>query len=259
KILSPIRTAIMNLKAQSTTLADCFVQFVGLAAAIKKFQTNELMNLKSIASKFLTKDGMILIQIFICLHIFSTQDIMVLVYEKVNFKKLQELQFKYEKMKTMMNMNRTCFFWQKTSLNDLQVQVASATFLVEDNEKIIEDFEVEEAECNLEIIEHFDIENIVCLNDEVFQDGESDSDNEEFQDYEDEFDELDYDELTGNKTGQDNIDSNTIDNIDSNTIDNIDSNTIDENNANDNITRDSSIIENENEALESLPIALRKT
>ena len=57
----------------------------------------------------------------------------------------------------------------------------------------------------------------------------------------------------------DNIDLNTIDNIDSNTIDNIDSNTIDENNANDNITRDSSIIENENEALESLPIALRKT
>ena len=171
------------------------------------------------------------------------------------------------------------FFGKKISLNNLQVQVASATFLVEDNERIIEDFEVEEAECNLEIIERFDIENIVCLNDEVFRDGESDSDNEEFQDYEDEFDEFDYDELSGNKMGQgvfdfdptelaanlvrewdyENNDLN-IDNIDStNTINNIDSNTIDENNASDNISRDSSIIENENEALESLPIALRKT
>ncbi|CAG8529696.1 7645_t:CDS:2 [Scutellospora calospora] len=137
---------------------------------------------------------------------------------------------------------------KKISLNNLQVQVASVTFLVEDNERIIEDFEVEEAEYNLEIIEHFDIENIVFLNDEVFRDSESDSDNEEFQDYEDEFEKLNYDKLTGNKTEQD---LNTINNIDSNTIDNIDSNTIEKNNANDNITRDSSIIENENEALKS--------
>ncbi|CAG8469539.1 14924_t:CDS:2 [Gigaspora margarita] len=43
------------------------------------------------------------------------------------------------------------------------------------------------------IVEYFDIENIVCLNDEIFQDGGSDSDNEEFQDYNDEL---------ASKTGQ---------------------------------------------------------
>ncbi|CAG8557112.1 35729_t:CDS:2, partial [Racocetra persica] len=39
KVLSPIRTAIMNLEAQSTTLADCFIQFVSLAAAIKRLSS----------------------------------------------------------------------------------------------------------------------------------------------------------------------------------------------------------------------------
>ncbi|CAG8717872.1 22475_t:CDS:2 [Gigaspora margarita] len=82
-------------------------------------------------------------------------------------------------------------------------QVASATFLVEDDKRIIEDPKVEEAEYDLEIIVHFDIENIVCLNDEIFQDSESNSDSEEFQDYDaDEFNELDYNELISNKTGQ---------------------------------------------------------
>ncbi|CAG8717894.1 9647_t:CDS:2, partial [Cetraspora pellucida] len=136
------------------------------------------------------------------------------------------------------------------------INLVSKDILIEDNERIIENFEIEEVEY-----------------------GESDSDNEVFQDYKDEFDELDYDELSGNKMGQgvfdfdptelaanlvrewdyENNDLN-IDNIDStNTINNIESNTIDKNNASDNISRDSSIIENKNEALESLPIVLRKT
>jgi hypothetical protein len=47
KVLYPIRAAIMNLEAQSTTLADCFIQFVSLAATIKKlssFRINEFKN-----------------------------------------------------------------------------------------------------------------------------------------------------------------------------------------------------------------------
>ncbi|CAG8810444.1 15413_t:CDS:2, partial [Gigaspora rosea] len=48
KILYPIRIAIMNLEAQTTNLADCFLQFVQLAAAIKKFQIYELKGLKAI-------------------------------------------------------------------------------------------------------------------------------------------------------------------------------------------------------------------
>lgn len=46
KILSPIRTAIMNLEARSTTLADCFIQFVCLAAAIKKISSLRIKEFK---------------------------------------------------------------------------------------------------------------------------------------------------------------------------------------------------------------------
>src|SRR6185437_1120391 len=36
KILAPFYITVMNLESQSTTLADCFMQFIYLAAAIKK-------------------------------------------------------------------------------------------------------------------------------------------------------------------------------------------------------------------------------
>ncbi|CAG8830446.1 16962_t:CDS:1, partial [Cetraspora pellucida] len=76
------------------------------------------------------------------------------------------------------NIKKELAFYGKTLLlNKVQVQVILATFLIEDNERIIEDFEVEELELNnLEIIEQFDIKNIVCLNNEIFQDNESDVD-----------------------------------------------------------------------------------
>ena len=47
KVLSPIRTAIMNLEAQLTTLADCFIQFVSLAAAIKRLSSFRINNFKN--------------------------------------------------------------------------------------------------------------------------------------------------------------------------------------------------------------------
>ncbi|CAG8645670.1 23444_t:CDS:2 [Cetraspora pellucida] len=47
KILSPIRTAITNLEAQSTTLADCFLQFIQLAAAIKKISNLRVRRFKN--------------------------------------------------------------------------------------------------------------------------------------------------------------------------------------------------------------------
>ncbi|CAG8781158.1 13385_t:CDS:1, partial [Racocetra persica] len=71
------------------------------------------------------------------------------------------------------------FFGQTLSSNNLQEQVTTATFLVD----TIEDPEEEETKCNLKIIERFDIENVICLNVEIFQDNESDIENEEYQDY----------------------------------------------------------------------------
>ncbi|CAG8447646.1 9272_t:CDS:2 [Scutellospora calospora] len=74
------------------------------------------------------------------------------------------------------------FFDKKLSYNDLQEKVKSATFLVEDDEGIIEDeditddLEEDAIEYDSEIIEYFDIENIVFLRDEIFQDSESDAD-----------------------------------------------------------------------------------
>ena len=55
KILSPIRTAIMNLEAQSTTLADCFIQFVGLAAAIKKISNLRINEFKNYCKQVFNK------------------------------------------------------------------------------------------------------------------------------------------------------------------------------------------------------------
>ncbi|CAG8846362.1 17891_t:CDS:1, partial [Racocetra persica] len=75
-------------------------------------------------------------------------------------------------------------------------QVASATFLVENDGSIAEDSEIEVTEYNSEVIERFDIENIVFLNDEMFQDGGSDTDNEELQsDSADELDECNDDDF----------------------------------------------------------------
>ncbi|CAG8476722.1 29486_t:CDS:2 [Gigaspora margarita] len=97
--------------------------------------------------------------------------------------------------------------WQEEKYNKYECakQVASATFVVKEDESITKDFEIEEAECdNLEIIEQFDIENIVCLRDEIFHDGESDTDNEGSYDVDpDEFDQFNDDELVvSNKIGQ---------------------------------------------------------
>ncbi|CAG8827484.1 30438_t:CDS:2, partial [Gigaspora margarita] len=104
------------------------------------------------------------------------------------------------------NINKELdFFGKKLSFDDLQEQVVSATFVIEEDESITEDFEIEEAECdNLEIIERFDIENIVCLKDEIFQDGESDTDSEGSYDVDpNEFDQFNNDKLVvSNKIGQ---------------------------------------------------------
>ncbi|CAG8818181.1 14812_t:CDS:2, partial [Gigaspora margarita] len=87
------------------------------------------------------------------------------------------------------------FYGKKSSLDDLQKQVVSATFLTEYN--------------NLEIVERFDIENIVCLKDEIFQDNESDSDHEESS-Y-DSPNESDNESIVSNKTGQGVFDFDPMD------------------------------------------------
>jgi len=55
KILYPIRMAIMNLEAQTTNLADCFLQFVQLAAAIKKVSNIRAKGFKSYCVKIFNK------------------------------------------------------------------------------------------------------------------------------------------------------------------------------------------------------------
>ncbi|CAG8845353.1 7182_t:CDS:2, partial [Racocetra persica] len=55
KILSPIRTAITNLEARSTTLADCFLQFIQLAAAIKKVPNLRAKGFKSYCVQIFNK------------------------------------------------------------------------------------------------------------------------------------------------------------------------------------------------------------
>lgn len=55
KILAPIRIAIMNLEARSTTLADCFLQFVQLAAAIKKVSNVRAKGFKSYCIQIFNK------------------------------------------------------------------------------------------------------------------------------------------------------------------------------------------------------------
>lgn len=103
------------------------------------------------------------------------------------------------------NLKKELLFFGKTLLLDnLQEQMTSATFLAEDDESITKDSEIEEAEYNnLEIVEHFDIETIVFLSDEIFQDGEFDTDSEEPQDIDEEFGESsDNESVVSNKVGQ---------------------------------------------------------
>ncbi|CAG8519484.1 17913_t:CDS:2, partial [Racocetra persica] len=134
----------------------------------------------------------------------------------------------------------------------------SATFLVKDNNSIIEDSEdsensevskdseIEENEYNnLEIVECFKIEIILCLRDEIFQHNEFDTNSEESpEESTNESDESDNGSVVSNKTGQDRADECA--NNDPTTIDKED---IDEN---------LSAIKNSNENFESLPIALQK-
>ncbi|CAG8693035.1 12410_t:CDS:2 [Gigaspora margarita] len=103
------------------------------------------------------------------------------------------------------NLKKELLFFGKTlSLDNLQEQMTSATFLAEDDESITEDSKIEEAEYNnLEIVEHFDVENIVFLSDEIFQDGEFDTNSEELQDIDDEFGESsDNESVVSNKVGR---------------------------------------------------------
>ncbi|CAG8847447.1 22540_t:CDS:2, partial [Racocetra persica] len=106
------------------------------------------------------------------------------------------------------------------------------------DEGITEESEAEEVKySNLEIVEHFDIENIVYLSDEIFQDGEYDTDN------------LAADLIR--EWGYDNEDnglSRTDQYINNN------SNTVDEEDASENLS-----VKNDSINLEPLPIALRKT
>ncbi|CAG8804150.1 2633_t:CDS:2 [Cetraspora pellucida] len=75
------------------------------------------------------------------------------------------------------------------SLNELQAQVVLATFLFEDDERIIEDFKVEKLELNnLEIIEY-----------------------DEFQNYDvKEYNEFNFEEFVSSKEGQDIFDFDSI-------------------------------------------------
>lgn len=362
KILYPIRMAIMNLEAQTTNLADCFLQFVQLAAAIKKVSNIRAKGFKSYCVKIFNKrwrdfnaDNYLLayflhpgyrgaglreqqfesivtnaIKIwqqeghdkYECANLAAH---MRLFYEKkkgfhlpycfetdtpllwwsTNYtgaKSVGKLAIKlfsitphsadcertfsslgwlYGKRRQQLSLSRIqamaqvrsfymsniekelVFFGKKLSYNDLQEQVKSATFLVEDDEGIIEDEDItddpeEDAiEYDSEIIERFDIENIVFLRDEMFQDGESDADSEESQsDRSDEFNEDEMD--VNNKIGQGEFDFDPTDlaaDFMKEWSDEIVDNTIGE----EDIGDYSIIVENDNENLESLPIALRKT
>ncbi|CAG8515010.1 527_t:CDS:2 [Gigaspora rosea] len=172
KILSSIQTAFMNLEAQLTTIADCFVQSISLAAAIKKIPSLRINEFKNYC-----KQDIMQFQEIAKIVIHESYD----EYECANLIAYMRLfQEKEDEFAGYMENDDADFFISAPSYGTRQV--ASATFLVEDNKRIIEDFEVEEVE-------------------ESEYSG-SDSDNEGFQDYDDEFDELDYDELTGNKRGQ---------------------------------------------------------
>ncbi|CAG8852290.1 37086_t:CDS:1, partial [Racocetra persica] len=63
-----------------------------------------------------------------------------------------------------------------------------------DDNEIAEDSEIEEekSEYNFNVIERFDLDNIVFLNNKIFQDNESDENSQ----IDDEFDEIEHDELT---------------------------------------------------------------
>lgn len=160
------------------------------------------------------------------------------------------------------------FFGKKLSYNDLQEQIILATFLVEDNESITEDFEEEVTEYDSEIIERFDIENIVFLRDEMFQDNESDTDSEEQRDdiaYES--DEINDEMVVSNNIGQGIFDFDPTDlaadlmkewNYENDNNLNSEDKYIDDTVDKD-ISENLSTIENNNENSESLPIALRKT
>ncbi|CAG8764683.1 12360_t:CDS:2, partial [Gigaspora rosea] len=212
KILSPIRTAIVNLEARSTTLAGCFLQFIQLAAAIKKVSNLHAKEFKAYCIQIFNKRW----------KNFNADNYMLAYFLHPGYRGvgLREQQFEsivmtaiqiwqqeghdqYECANLVVYMRLFhekkgfnlpyCFetdtplLWWLTnytgskSIGQLAIklfsitphsadcertfssleQVTSATFVVEEDESIIEDSKIEEAECdNLEIIEWFDIENI---------------------------------------------------------------------------------------------------
>ncbi|CAG8457809.1 42767_t:CDS:2 [Gigaspora margarita] len=239
KILSPIRTAITNLKAQSTTLADCFLLFIQIAAAIKKASNLRLegAGLREHRFETIQQEGhdqyectnLVAYMRLFCErkpgfnlpYCFETDTPLLwwkLIIRVLNL--LDGLQLSSSQLLLILLIVKEpfhhwelVFFGKILSLNDLQEQLESATFLVKDDKSVTEDSEnfedseiseIEEVEYNnLEIVEHFNIENIVCLNDEIFQDNESDSDSEELpDDTANESDESDNDLVVSDKMGQ---------------------------------------------------------
>ena len=158
------------------------------------------------------------------------------------------------------------YFGKTLSPDDLHEQIKFATFLAEDDDEIAEDSDIEEeeSEYNFNVIERFDLDNIVFLNDEIFQDNESDENSQ----IDDEFDEIEHDELTSSDVegrGVYEFDSSKLaadlvrgwGHEDYESV-NDSLNSI-ENEVSENISENVNNIEGEDSVLETLPIALRKT
>ncbi|CAG8464086.1 10197_t:CDS:2 [Scutellospora calospora] len=137
---------------------------------------------------------------------------------------------------------------------------------LDDDDEIAEDSEIEEeeSEYNFNVIERFDLDNIVFLNDEIFQDNESDENSQ----IDDEFDEIEHDELTSSdveRRGVYEFDSSKLaadlvrgwGHEDYESV-NVSINSI-ANEVSKNISENVNNIEGEDSVLETLPIALRKT
>ncbi|CAG8788168.1 17244_t:CDS:2, partial [Cetraspora pellucida] len=249
-----------RLECTINNTSYCFLQFIQLAAAIKKVLNLQAKEFKSY-----------------CVQIFNKRwrdfnaDNYLLAYFLHTGAGLREQQFQSIVITTIKIWQQEghnqyeCanlelfFFGNKLLCDDLQEQVASATFLVANDKSIAKDSEIE-------VIKHFDIENIVFLNDEMFQDGGSDIDNKELQsDSNDELDECNDEDFDVSKIGQDsyeNIDECSYENNDNNLnrIDkcvdsDLDISDLDIESEKDN-SENSIIIENDNKNLESLPIAI---
>ncbi|CAG8760852.1 39320_t:CDS:2 [Gigaspora margarita] len=117
------------IKAQLTMLADCFVQFISLVAATKKIQSSRINEFKNY-----------------CKQVFSKR------WNNFNMNIYLLAYFLHQEYHSAGLYEKLLFFGKQILLNDLQVQVESATFLVEVDERIIEDFEVEEAKYNLKLL-----------------------------------------------------------------------------------------------------------